>query len=122
MTAGVGSSSWTRDTQSLSRSQESFGATNEKPRILSDTGLATGGPPVLQAQPVALIGAGEKSRLYLLDPQYEERVWIVANFFLKGLAVELDRPSGFCSGGDVRKQLYQPIPEWVVSRFAAFWL
>ena len=35
----------------------------EKPRILSDTGLATGGPPVLQAQPVAPIGAGEKTRL-----------------------------------------------------------
>ena len=32
----------------------------KKPRTLSGTGLATGGPPVLQARPVALILAGRR--------------------------------------------------------------
>jgi hypothetical protein len=39
--------------------QKTEGVKDEKPRTLSGTGLATGGPPVLQAQPVALHrGAG----------------------------------------------------------------
>jgi len=39
-------------TYSLGESAESAEPHTKKPRILSDTGLATGGPPVLQAQPV----------------------------------------------------------------------
>ena len=48
--------------------ERSFGSAYEKPRILSDTGLATGGPPVLQAQPVALIVSWRQIQALTLRP------------------------------------------------------